>query len=263
VAPTGFYSLNTDTDTITERDPDTGAVVKIIPAPEPVSVGAGGLAFSGTEIFFFSQFGGGATLYTLDPVDGSVLNSFAMETVDALAYGKTSFGPTLFARRLGEIQLLDPVTGDLYATISPSVSLIGGMDFDSVRGTLFVTSAFSGPPALIYEIDPETGAVLNTFAAPGTAPLGIGSHLGRLFAAETTTDRIYELDPATGTILNSFEARDSRTAALAGAPLIRPAAIPEPSSILVFLIVSLALVRHFQTSRNCRQNRRLADVGHP
>jgi PKD repeat protein len=64
-------------------------------------------------------------------------------------------------------------------------------------------------PNTIYEIDAETGEVLNSFSAPagsggGLLGLGFSSSRNTLFLGFEEYDMIYEVDPDTGYVINSF-----------------------------------------------------------
>jgi len=72
---------------------------------------------------------------------------------------------------------------------------------------LFVVDGVS---SRIYELDPTTGAAINSFAAPEPAsggPDGLGFGAGRMFYVNGYgTNTIYELNPNTGAVGNSFAA---------------------------------------------------------
>ena len=64
-------------------------------------------------------------------------------------------------------------------------------------------------PNTIYEIDAETGEVLNSFPAPGGSGyglygLGFSSARDTLFVGFYESNMIYEVDPDTGYVINSF-----------------------------------------------------------
>ncbi|QEL14662.1 NHL repeat-containing protein [Limnoglobus roseus] len=76
-------------------------------------------------------------------------------------------------------------------------------------GRLFAAGALpgNGGPSLIYDLNPGTGAVLNSFAAPelaggGTVGLAFdGTHL--FYLNGLGSDLLYELNPTTGAVLDS------------------------------------------------------------
>src|SRR5687767_9175552 len=59
---------------IHELNPTTGVVLNTIPAPEPTTNGANGLAFDGSRLFFING-GGSDRLYELNPNTGAVIDS--------------------------------------------------------------------------------------------------------------------------------------------------------------------------------------------
>jgi PKD repeat protein len=71
-------------------------------------------------------------------------------------------------------------------------------------GKLFMVDGYN---STIYELDPSTGAVLNTISTP-TATDGGGDGLaygnGRMFFSTIGSDTIYEIDPSDGDIINQF-----------------------------------------------------------
>lgn len=219
-----LYSATPGSNSINRIDPDSGAVLASF-APPARPAEASGLAFSGTDLYYLS----GTSVYVLDPVTGSVLNNFATPEGQGLGYGSTRFGPTLFVsvRHTGEVRLLDPATGALRT--SYQVAAIGGMDFNSATGTLFLNDS-----ATIREIDPDTGASINSFPIIGRQD-GIGFVGGRLFTAMETGGMIWERDPKTGAVLNSYLSPGGLAVGLAGTP------VPEPSTAAL-LVAAIGLV---------------------
>ena len=95
----------------------------------------------------------------------------------SLGFGRSAFGPTLFALAEGEstIFLVDPSNGDILGSfaVDPSIQCPLSLDVDTATNTLFVGSCAVTAPH-IFELDAATGAILNSFFVPGE-PLGIGS----------------------------------------------------------------------------------------
>jgi len=62
------------------------------------------------------------------------------------------------------------------------------------------------PPAVaIFVVDPETGAVLRSFPAPGVRPHGLGwDPDGSLWCAETNYRSFFKLSPKSGSILRQW-----------------------------------------------------------
>ncbi|GAJ23866.1 unnamed protein product, partial [marine sediment metagenome] len=59
---------------------------------------------------------------------------------------------------------------------------------------------------LIHQIDPETGRVIRSFAAPGTTPRGLAFDGHKLWYTDGGTNLIYQIDPETGRVIRSFAA---------------------------------------------------------
>lgn len=56
----------------------------------------------------------------------------------------------------------------------------------------------------LYQIDPETGTVIRSFASPAGTPFGLTFDGKYLWNDDAGTDLIYQIDPVTGMVLRSF-----------------------------------------------------------
>jgi DNA-binding beta-propeller fold protein YncE len=240
-AAASLFGTVTGQKLIREFDADTGAVLNSFPFPPGIgfnSVGGDGLAFGGGDLFFAS-IDLSQKVHRLDPATGAMRGTIVppIGIFDALGYGQTSLGPTLFVNSVGfgRIYLLDPLTGAQKTFLTPTFSPNGGMDFSPTRGTLFV-SASNGR---VYEIEPTTGAVISSFATDGRA-FGIAFVGARMFVSESTPTRVTERDPATGAILHVVT-----TAGIGG---LAGREVPEPTTGLLVL-AALALLRRRRTYR--------------
>ena len=162
-------------------------------------------------------------------------------TIDALGFGATSYGATLFTlnHNTNRVSLLNPTTGALLATYVVTRDLIGGMDFHAGRNSLFV----SGAGNTVYELNPTSGAVLGSFHigdSNASFQVGVGIVEGRLFTAPQDIATISERDLATGAIINSFASPGGSVSALAGAY------VPEPSSCMLATIGSIATLARWR-----------------
>jgi hypothetical protein len=232
--------------TIMELDPDTGVLRNSFDRPQtPVvnSVGGDALAYSGTDLYYSHI--SSTEIFRLDPATGAVRSSFAVPPtsfISGLGYGVTSYGPTLFAMALfRQIRLYHPISGELHTTLTLDFDFGGALDFNTATGTLYV----GGPAGVVNEVDPTTGAVLNSFDA-GARQWGLGFVGGRLFTGEvervspTDPATIEERDPRTGAVLRSFPSplsfgSISGLAALDGTP------VPEPTTQAMALCGALSL----------------------
>ena len=221
------FSVDGLDDTISRIDPDSGSVLGSIPTPVDASGTRDGLAYDGTRLFFTDgvTLGGMTTVWELDAGTGAITNSFAVASfsLDALGWGETSFGATLFALdfALDQVALVDPANGSAFTSFSVAADLLGGMDFNPATGTLFASDA----AGMIHELHAETGAILSSYSQPASTAFGIGFVGGRMFVADGESDTIYELDPANGSVQNSFPSPDAAPSALAGSPM-PPTAVP-------------------------------------
>ncbi len=232
-ATTSLYAISGNS--ILELNPNTGATLGSFLAPVlPQGSGGSGLAFSGTELFFSSI--DNPSIYRLNSTNGAVLGSFAQPPatsgIDALGYGTTNFGQTLFALDYtgNRLYLLNPLTGAQFTSFLLGFDAVGGMDFNHVTQTLFVSDVNGN----IRQLNPNTAAVLSTL--PVTPfQYGIGIVGNRLFTANINT--IYERNPTTGAILNTFPTLYTTIGGLAGGP-----PVPEPQSFVLFVAGTTAFV---------------------
>ena len=156
---------------IAELDPLTGAELRRIPAPEPVSGGPDGLCYNGSSLYYING-SGTDTLWQLDPDTGAVLDSDSITAgsgnYDGLAWldGKVyvlDFGN-------GDILQFDPLSDTVTRTLdinglNPGVQIVGGLAGITGPDGLLVTDLGN---SRLLEIDPTTGLVRGSFAVSGT-----------------------------------------------------------------------------------------------
>ena len=188
---------------ILEIDPATGAELNRFAHPGVAASGADGLAFDGTSLFFSDR----TTLFELNPNDGSVLDTDTLSAigvgthVDALGY----FNGQIVASNevTNELYFIDPAS-DTLASVVPlhaSIDAIGGLTGAPSRGTLFITDLISD---VVYEVDPTSGAPLNSFPVTVGPPneFGLAFVSGSLFVGDTSGD-LHAIDPDTGALLGT------------------------------------------------------------
>jgi fibronectin type 3 domain-containing protein len=192
-------------DLVAELDPSDGSVHQSFASPASVSGGPDATTLDGTDLYFYNQYGT-KTFYRFDATDGTIRDSVSATAIsgisspqiDALGHDGTS----LYALDFGSstIYEIDLESRSVVGTITPGVPLIGGLTFAGRRGTFFVSNFDSD----VYEIDPETGEVVNRWTPP-TAVLGLGysEARGTLFATGGS-EMVYELDPETGSEVSTF-----------------------------------------------------------
>jgi subtilisin family serine protease len=196
-----LFALNHATNAIQEYDTETGAVLRSISPPEAFSGGPDGLAYDGSYLYYISGWGSN-DIHRIDIETGSVVSTLSLgsiPTIDGLAHS----GKFVYALDYsnGVMYEIDFDEGEVVRTIDPGVNIGGGLSFGGSRGTIFV-SDFS---TAIYEIELETGDIINTLPTPGTVyGLGYSDALGILFVANVSSGTADAIDPDTGTKLYSL-----------------------------------------------------------
>jgi len=161
-----MFALPTDSSgDIVELDPWTGAEINRFPAPEPPLQGPDGLAFNGKSLFYFTS-SGSMTLWEINPDTGAVLDadlvSVGIGSYDAIAAVAGSLW--LLDYSAIDIHQFDPVTDTIVRTLdidvlNPGVAIVGGLAGITGPDALIATQS----PGAVFEIDPSTGLVTNTW----------------------------------------------------------------------------------------------------
>jgi subtilisin family serine protease len=193
-----LFTVNSALHTIDELNPATGSVINSIPAPEFVSGGPDGLAFDGQYLYFINSFGTNR-LYRINPQNGAVISSINLSglgSFDALGHS----GNFLYVLDYGSARIfeIDFDEQTVERIIVPGFPMIGGLTFGGSRGTMFVTNS----PNMIYELDAESGALVNSFSL-GFYVYGLGysDELGILFSADVSNGILRAHNPDTGALL--------------------------------------------------------------
>ncbi|MFN3840061.1 MAG: S8 family serine peptidase, partial [Cyclobacteriaceae bacterium] len=193
-----LFTLNSSFNTIDQIHPATGSILNSIPAPEFISGGPDGLAYDGQYLYFINGFGTNQ-LYRINPETGGVVSSInltGLGNFDALGHS----GKFLYALDYGSNRILeiDFDAGTIERVIVPGLSIIGGLTFGGSRGTVFVTNS----PYAVFEIDLETGVLINSFDL-GFYVYGLGysDELGVLFSADPSYGILRAHNPDTGELL--------------------------------------------------------------
>ncbi|KAA1002400.1 PQQ-binding-like beta-propeller repeat protein [Paraburkholderia panacisoli] len=160
----------------------------------------GGVTFDGQQVWI----AGGGRLNAFDPATGKALRS-----IDVAADAGTAFdGEHLFQIAGGSIRKIDPSTGRVLATIpAPGGGADSGLTW--AEGTLWVGHY---PERKIYQIDPETGAILRTIES-NRFVTGVTWVDGELWHGtwEDDASELRRIDPRTGEVLESVEMPDGMT----------------------------------------------------
>ncbi len=158
-------NINISPDVIFELDPVTGAILRELPSPIPVSAGGHGLAFDGETLYYISA--DNDVLYELNPETGDILDSFQLPpggytgaaVLDGWLYVFDD-GPNL-------IHTIDPTNNlivrsyDLNVT-NPASLFSGGLGEFGMRGWLLIGETGTG--SAIHFLDPETGESVGSFS---------------------------------------------------------------------------------------------------
>jgi streptogramin lyase len=201
---------NTNSGTIYELNPTTGAVLNSFAAP-PQSLGIGpqGLAVGPTSLFYLDTIQGAtggptAALYELDLETGALIDTDLLlvnSGVAGLAYLNGRVYVELYSSN--QVLVFDPATDSVVTTLNIAADTVGGLAAAPDLNLLFASNA----QGQIFAIHPVTGAVVNTLNT------GIGEGLtgglayvkGELLAAPFSPQGvIYRIDPTTGAILGTL-----------------------------------------------------------
>jgi glutamine cyclotransferase len=153
-----------------------------------------GVTHDGRQVWFAS----GDKLNALDPESGQTTRS-----IDVAAHAGTAFdGRHLFQIAEDRIQKIDPASGRVLGTI-PAPGGGGDSGLAWAEGTLWVGHYRERK---IYEIDPETGAVLRTIAS-NRFVTGVTWAEGDLWHAtwEGEQSELRRVDPDSGEVLEALE----------------------------------------------------------
>ncbi|MEK7406806.1 MAG: hypothetical protein AAB225_17150 [Acidobacteriota bacterium] len=178
------------------------------PGPHP-----NGLQASPEGLWVLDQQTNRASLVRFE--DGSVIREFATETdrgsgitVEGAALWIASTYNRLLVKvdaRTGKTlkELPSPGSGFVkWSRPGPKATPTGAHGLEYRNGELWVSVP---PSATIYAVNPDGGAVLRSFPAPGIRPHGLGwDPDGSLWCAETNLRSFFKMSPKTGKILRQL-----------------------------------------------------------
>jgi hypothetical protein len=197
------------------------------PVPTPGNVGMG---YDGTNLYLVHDADGLDTdpdrIYVLDPLTGQQITSFAvpvssagganidgLAVSDSLIYVSDSATDTIFKLDKHPATSTAVAVGSLHM----SFDMVGGIDYDAINDSLWVSGIASGVPQL-FELNPHTGAILSTYASPGgaTSISGVGLVDGQPLFSDPASNLIYRLNFSNPVASQSFTPPVPGVAALAG-----------------------------------------------
>jgi len=162
--------------------------------PFPGAERVHGVTYDGNNVWFAS----GDKLNTFDPSSGKMLRS-----IDVAAHAGTAFdGQYLYQLAENRIQKIDPKSGRVLATI-PAPGNGGDSGLAWAEGSLWVGHYRHRK---IYQVDPETGAVLRTIES-NRFVTGVTWVDGELWHAtwEGEESDLRQVDPQTGEVLEQLD----------------------------------------------------------
>jgi|ERR1051325_3923768 glutamine cyclotransferase len=162
--------------------------------PFPGADRVNGVTYDGKHVWFAS----GDKLNAFDPASGKMQRS-----IDVAAHAGTAFdGRHLFQIAENRIQKIDPKSARVLATI-PAPGNGGDSGLAWAEGSLWVGDYKNRK---IYQVDPETGAVLRTIES-NRFVTGVTWVDGELWHATWEGDEsdLRRIDPGTGEVLESIE----------------------------------------------------------
>ena len=162
--------------------------------PFPGIENVAGVTFDGERVWFAS----GDRLNALDPEGGDIV-----AVLDVAGDAGTAFdGKHLFQIADAVIQKIDPATGEVLGTI-PAPGNGGDSGLAWADGSLWVGQHRA---RRIYQVDPETGAVLRTIESDRFVT-GVTWVDGELWHGtwEGETSDVRRIDPATGAVFERLE----------------------------------------------------------
>jgi len=170
-------------------------------------------------------------VHQLNPANAALIQSFALVGVgDRGGLSFDSGANSLFSVNNGapiaqQSGLGGAVNLNFVAIFPIFPGAIGGDD----KGRHFAQAIATGTPGLIYEFNPVTGALLNSFPLPaGQVPSGLAYDGTFLYASDLQSNTLFTLDPNTGAIVNGVSYTGGPLTALAFV-----SSVPEPTTLLL------------------------------
>lgn len=188
------------TDGIIEVNPTTGATINTLPLPPQITSNFGfnnGLAFDGTNLWFLAGPIGNDQIYKLDPDTGNVLDIHKLggtQGWDGLAFlnGLLYVQDDFIDNR---ITVYNPATRRVVNTLNVGsingINISGGLGAITGPDRLLATSTFGDT---IYEINPTTGAVSNSWKTGISNAEGIATANGEIYIGAFQDGRLNVFD---------------------------------------------------------------------
>jgi hypothetical protein len=181
----------TDTSSIVELNPSTGAEINQFTAPVPAaSDGENGLAFDGQTLYYMPG-DGTDRLWELNPDTGAVLKSAVITAGSGHFDGLGAVDGKLYLQDdvNHDLVIVDPASETVIGQLNVQATLIGGLTGADNPSELIATENFN---TAVF-IDPDTGAVLGRSSLPGPVE-GVAFVDGDLYFGSSQSDQIYITD---------------------------------------------------------------------
>lgn len=188
---------------IVELDPLTGSELNRFTPPEPPTGGPDGLAFDGESLWFINEVG--TTLYKLNPDTGAEIASKPITAGTGFFDGLAALG--------GLIYIMDYDASDILVFNPTTQTVIDTLDIDVINGVSIIggLAGITGPDALIvtdgsstvYEINPATGLVMNSFREDFFFDAGVAVLDGQLYLGSLGSDDEFKVHSRNGLHLRS------------------------------------------------------------
>ena len=181
----------TDTASIVELNPSTGAEMNQFAAPVPAAAdGENGLAFD-DQTLYYMPYDGTGRLWELNPDTGAVLKSAVITAGSGHFDGLGAVDGKLYLQDdvNHDLVIVDPSSETVIGQLSVQASLIGGLTGADDPSELVGTESFN---TAVF-IDPDTGAVLGRSPLPGPVE-GVAFVNGDLYFGSSQSDQIYVTD---------------------------------------------------------------------
>ena len=193
------FAVDATAGMIRELDPDSGVVIRSIPAPGGASSGAG-LAFVGNTLYYVAA--AGSSIFELDPSDGAIVDQLTLASLGIVGQvgGLAHLNGRLVAQvpSTGTLYFIDTFNDNQVRSLATGLPFLGGLAGGGARGSLFGLHA-SGQ---IVEID-ATETVVNMFPAQLTDPTGLAVVEGNVWVGNAAGE-VRVLNADTGALIDSF-----------------------------------------------------------
>lgn len=192
--------LSDAANTIDVLDPMTGDVTASFPAPEPIFSGAEAITSDGESLYYMG-IGRYPNLYRMNPSTGDVLDEYILWSgsgfySDAAVMGNELFVTDYMDRAVHVFDLSEETSArTLDVGLANGITIGGGLAAMAAPPRLYVADAFN--TGAIFEVHPQTGAIVAALPAPPLRPTALGAIANELlFVSDWQGSTVEVLDRA-------------------------------------------------------------------